>query len=75
MLLPLPYEVTVNQISAVCDFTKSVSFRLLEAAASLILLYIVGRSIWYGLCARFYSHRSRRNHTILNLFPMAWLVF
>lgn len=38
-----------DRIEAVCDFTKSVSFRLLEAAAWFSLLYIVGRSIWHGL--------------------------
>ena len=28
-----------------CDFTKSVSFRLLEAAAWFVLLFVVGRTI------------------------------
>jgi hypothetical protein len=38
-----------DRINAVCDFTKSVSFRLLEAASWFVLLYIVGRAIWSGL--------------------------
>jgi len=38
-----------DQIDAICDFTKTVAFRLLEAAAWLILLCIVGRVLWHGL--------------------------
>jgi hypothetical protein len=42
-------EIIADQIDALCTFTKSVSFRLLEAAAWLLLLYIVGRALWHGL--------------------------
>jgi hypothetical protein len=42
-------EIIADQINAICDFTKSVAFRLLEAAAWLMLLYIVGRAVWHGL--------------------------
>lgn len=36
-------EMYTEQIDAICVFTKSISFRLLEVAAWLIILYIVGR--------------------------------
>lgn len=42
-------EIITDQIDALCTFTKSVSIRLLDAAAWLTLLFIVGRALWHGL--------------------------
>jgi hypothetical protein len=42
-------EIIAEQIDALCAFAKSVSFRLLEAAAWLLLLFIVGRALLHGL--------------------------
>jgi hypothetical protein len=42
-------DIIADWIKAVCDFTKTVSFYLLEAGAFLLLLYLVGRAAWTGL--------------------------
>jgi hypothetical protein len=49
MALRQRLEVIADQIDALCNFTKSISIRLLDAAAWLLLLFIVGRALWHGL--------------------------
>ena len=49
MTLRRRLEILADQIDAACTFTKSVSFRLLEAVAWLIILCIVGRALFQGL--------------------------
>jgi hypothetical protein len=42
-------EIIADWIKAVCDFTKQVSFCLLEAGAFLLLVYLVGKAAWASL--------------------------
>lgn len=42
-------DILAQEVNSVCQFTKSVSFYLLEVVAWLIVLYIVGKAVWHGL--------------------------
>jgi hypothetical protein len=42
-------DIIADWVKAVCDFTKTVSFYLLEAGAFLLILYLVGKAAWAGL--------------------------